>query len=238
MITRILNSKLPLMIYTPVKVFDIRYFHSVYASGALPVFDTEFLSRDDILHKVLLLSKETFCFGVRLSRWDETLIAAIKNKNLNNLDLMVVPFSKQAQAEDMAQAFSNFGDTRLILEIKDIDLTDEILKADPSGLILKGNEAAGNVSRYSSFILMQWYLKQMSLPVFIHGGVGKYTGAGMLAAGVSGFVMDSQVLLSDQAPVSENFKAFWNPWMKAIPRKSALKTRNGSGCLPSWGPKS
>ncbi len=207
MITRILNSKLPLMIYTPVKVFDIRYFHSVYASGALPVFDTEFLSRDDILHKVLLLSKETFCFGVRLSRWDETLIAAIKNKNLNNLDLMVVPFSKQAQAEDMAQAFSNFGDTRLILEIKDIDLTDEILKADPSGLILKGNEAAGNVSRYSSFILMQWYLKQMSLPVFIHGGVGKYTGAGMLAAGVSGFVMDSQVLLSDQAPVSENFKA-------------------------------
>ncbi|MCG8636269.1 MAG: nitronate monooxygenase, partial [Desulfobacterales bacterium] len=69
-----------------------------------------------------------------------------------------------------------------------------------------GNEAAGRVSRYSSFILMQWYLKNASLPLFVHGGVGQYTAAGMLAAGVSGFVMDSQVLLAKEAPVSENFK--------------------------------
>ena len=39
------------MIYTPVKVFDISYFHAIYRSGALPVFDTEFLTREDILEK-------------------------------------------------------------------------------------------------------------------------------------------------------------------------------------------
>jgi NAD(P)H-dependent flavin oxidoreductase YrpB (nitropropane dioxygenase family) len=53
---------------------------------------------------------------------------------------------------------------------------------------------------------MQWYLKHTKRPLFVHGGVGQYTAAGMLAAGVSGFVMDSQVLLADEAPVSENFK--------------------------------
>ena len=66
MITRILNSRLPLMIYTPVKVFDLRYFTAIYEAGALPVFDTEFLSRDDILQKALLLSKENILFGLRL----------------------------------------------------------------------------------------------------------------------------------------------------------------------------
>jgi hypothetical protein len=36
MITRILSSRLPLMIYTPVKVFDISYFHAIYKAGATP----------------------------------------------------------------------------------------------------------------------------------------------------------------------------------------------------------
>ena len=58
MITRILNSRLPLMIFTPVKVFDASYFHAIYQSGALPVFDTEFLSCDQIVQKALLLSRE------------------------------------------------------------------------------------------------------------------------------------------------------------------------------------
>ncbi|MCP4720249.1 MAG: polyketide synthase, partial [Desulfobacteraceae bacterium] len=202
MITRILNSRLPLMIYTPVKVFDSRYFHAIYHSGALPVFDTEFLSRDDILQKALLLSRGNLSFGLRLSFHDHDTIAALKQRDMANLDLLIVPLSK----EDKAADFSNFGDTKIVLEIKDINLIENIKGVDPHGLILKGNEAAGKVSRYSSFILMQWYKKNSDLPVFIHGGVGRYTGAGMLAAGVSGFVMDSQVLLADEAPVSDNFK--------------------------------
>ena len=198
MITRILNSRLPLMIYTPVKVFDVSYFHAIYQSGALPVFDTEFLSRDDILQKALLLSRENLSFGLRLSFHDHDTIAALKQENMANLDLLIVPLSK----EDKAADFSNFGDTK----IKDINLIENIKGVDPHGLILKGNEAGGKVSRYSSFILMQWYKKNSDLPIFIHGGVGRYTAAGMLAAGVSGFVMDSQVLLADEAPVSDNFK--------------------------------
>ena len=202
MITRILNSRLPLMIYTPVKVFDISYFQAIYRSGALPVFDTEFLSREDILQKALTLSLENLSFGLRLSTHDHETIAAIKNENIGNLDLLVTPLSQ----EDKAADFSEFGDTKIFLEIKDIHLNEKIKGIDPHALVLKGNEAAGKVSKYPSFILMQWYLKNNNLPVFIHGGVGKYTAAGMFAAGVSGLVMDSQVLLADEAPVSENFK--------------------------------
>ncbi|MBA3009918.1 MAG: acyltransferase domain-containing protein [Desulfobacula sp.] len=202
MITRILNSRLPLMIYTPVKVFDASYFHAIYKSGALPVFDTEFLNCDQIVQKALLLSREKLSFGLRLSFHDHETIGALKQKNIINLDVLIVPLSKQDAVAD----FSDFGDTKIISEIKDIHLIEKIKAMDPHGLILKGNEAAGKVSRYSSFILMQWYLKNSKLPVFVHGGVGRYTAGGMLAAGVSGFVMDSQVLLADEAPVSDNFK--------------------------------
>ena len=202
MITRILNSRLPLMISTPVKVFDISYFHAIYDAGALPVFNTEFLSRDDILSHALLLSRENLAFGLRLATHDPDLIAALKKENIANLDVINVPLER----EDTPADFSRFGDTKILLEIRDIHLTEQIKAIDPHALVLKGNEAAGRVSRYSSFILMQWYLKNSRLPLFIHGGVGQYTAAGMLAAGVAGFVMDSQVLLADESPVSEDFK--------------------------------
>jgi acyl transferase domain-containing protein/NAD(P)H-dependent flavin oxidoreductase YrpB (nitropropane dioxygenase family)/acyl carrier protein len=202
MITRILQARLPLMIYTPVKVFDIPYCNAIYAAGALPVLDTEFLTREVILQKTALLSKENISFGLRLSRVDHQLLAALEKEQISNLDLLVLPVSKTSDVPSKI----HMGETKLLLEIKDIDLTDVIAKADPHALVLKGNEAAGQVSKYSSFILMQWYLKNQDRPVFIHGGVGRYTAAGMLAAGASGFVMDTQVLLADEAPVSPAFK--------------------------------
>ncbi|MCG8636077.1 MAG: hypothetical protein MI863_19750, partial [Desulfobacterales bacterium] len=180
MITRILSSRLPLMIYTPVKVFDVSYFHAICQAGSLPVFDTEFLSREEILANSIQLSRENLQFGLRLASHDHDTIAALKKENIKNLDVLVVPVAQGDDPADLKQ----FGDTKIILEIRDIHLTDAIAAIDPHALVIKGNEAAGRVSRYSSFILMQWYLKNASLPLFVHGGVGQYTAAGMLAAGV------------------------------------------------------
>ncbi|MCK5350491.1 MAG: nitronate monooxygenase, partial [Desulfobacula sp.] len=202
MIRRILNSRLPLMVYNPAKVFDVKYFKEIFNAGALPVFDTECLTHDDILQNALLLSKEKFSFGIRLSTHDNELIQKIKHQQMINLDLLISPLSK----EDTPADFTNFADTKIVLEIKDININDKIKAVSPHALILKGNEAGGKVSKYSSFVLMQWYLKNSELPIFIHGGVGKYTAAGLFAAGVSGLVMDSQFLMTDEAPVSDNFK--------------------------------
>ncbi|MCD4721719.1 MAG: nitronate monooxygenase, partial [Desulfobacula sp.] len=202
MIRRILNSRLPLMVYNPVKVFDVKYFKEIFNAGALPVFDTEFLSTDDILQGVLLLSREKFSFGIRLSTHDNELIEKIKRQQMINLDLIIFPFA----ADEPPADFTNFADTKIVMEIKDININDKIKEVSPHALILKGNEAGGKVSKYSSFILMQWYLKNNELPLFIHGGVGKYTAAGLFAAGASGLVMDSQFLMTDKAPVSDNFK--------------------------------
>ncbi|MCG8566435.1 MAG: hypothetical protein MI747_15270, partial [Desulfobacterales bacterium] len=188
MITRILNSRLPLMILNPIKGFDLKYFKTIHASGALPVFDTEFMAQDEILDKAAQLSQEEIHFGLRLSAPDEKMIQALRDARYTNLDLLTIALSKEDKAVDV----SGMGHTKLALELTDIHMEDVIADMEPHALILKGNEAAGKVSRYSSFILMQWYLKNQDRPVFIQGGVGQYTGAGMLAAGAAGFVMDSQ----------------------------------------------
>ncbi len=202
MIRRILNSRLPLMVYNPVKVFDIKYFKDIFNAGALPVFDTEFLTPDEIVQKAALLLREDLSFGIRLSAHDNELIQKIKELQMINLDLLIFPLAK----DDVIADFTNFAETKIVIEIKDIHINDKIKEISPHALILKGNEAGGRVSRYSSFVLMQWYLKNSEFPIFIHGGVGKYTAAGMFAAGVSGIVMDSHLLMTDEAPVSDNFK--------------------------------
>ncbi len=202
MIRRILNSRLPLMVTNPIKVFDVKYFKEIFNSGALPVFDTEFLTHDEIIQRALDLSREKICFGIRLAGHNIDLIEKIRQLRMINLDALICPISPDDKIAD----FTGFADTKIVLEIKDINISDQIKSVSPHALVLRGNEAGGSVSRYSSFILMQWYLKNSDLPLFVHGGVGKYTAAGMFAAGVSGLVMDSQLLMTDEAPVSNNFK--------------------------------
>ncbi|MBF0233378.1 MAG: nitronate monooxygenase, partial [Desulfamplus sp.] len=107
------------------------------------------------------------------------------------------------QAEYINKSFAH---TKIILEVRQININDKIKAISPHALVLRGNEAGGRVSNYSSFVLMQWYLKNSDLPVFVHGGVGRNTASGMFAAGVSGIVLDSQVWLSDESPLSDNFR--------------------------------
>ena len=206
MLTRILNARLPLMVYNPTKVFSLSFFTEIFKAGGLPVFDTEFMPEDEILSGAKELEKKGVLFGLRLVDPGAVLLETLRSLHLDHLDVVVIPVEKDAAPADPS-ALAGLGHTRLILEVRDININPTIDAWDPHGLVLRGNEAGGRVSNYSSFILMQWYLKNSTRPVFIHGGVGRHTAAGMFAAGISGVVLDSQVWLADESPVADNFKA-------------------------------
>ncbi|MFO7749720.1 MAG: beta-ketoacyl synthase N-terminal-like domain-containing protein [Desulfobacteraceae bacterium] len=220
MLTRTVNSKLPLMVYNPVKTVSIKFFADIFQAGGLPLFDTEFLPKEEIIETVRQLAGQDFLFGIRLGSPDQELIREISDMGPANLDLVVAPLGRDDKPAD----FSLLAGARLALEIRDININDRIEAINPHALILKGNEAGGRVSKYSSFILMQWYLKNSALPVFIHGGVGRHTAAGMFAAGVSGVVLDSQLWLADESPVSENFKKL----LKGIEESDSTEIRINS----------
>ncbi len=206
MITRLFNSRLPLMVYNPARVFSLDFFINAYRAGALPVFDTEFLVDHAILEGIKGLATADILFGVRLVGPSQPLLNRIKALDLTRLNCLVLPFASSDNPVELKENLEGFFEAKIILEVREIGMNPAIETVDPHGLVLRGNEACGRVSNFSAFILMQWYLKNQARPVIVHGGVGRYTAAGMFAAGVSGVVLDSQVWLSKQSPLSENFK--------------------------------
>ena len=141
-------------------------------AGGLPVLDTEFFANTDIIQMIEQLGRSDLLFGVRLAADNQALRDYLETNSIANLDLIVFSYRSSA---DLAGLQFNNRDYRFFVEATDIKLLDELDRIDPHGIIAKGNEGPGKVSRYSSFILLQWYLKNSDRPVFVHGGVGHTT---------------------------------------------------------------
>lgn len=79
-------------------------------------------------------------------------------------------------------------------------------EAGLDGVIAKGNEAAGFVGSETTFILVQRFVKNLSIPVYAQGGIGLHTGSACYAAGARGVVLDSQLLLARESSLPEDLK--------------------------------
>jgi NAD(P)H-dependent flavin oxidoreductase YrpB (nitropropane dioxygenase family) len=73
---------------------------------------------------------------------------------------------------------------------------------DVDGVIAKGQEAGGRVGEEPTFILLQRFLTHLSLPIWAQGGIGLHTAAACYAAGAADVVLDSQLYLTRESPLS------------------------------------
>src|SRR5579884_3340605 len=78
------------------------------------------------------------------------------------------------------------------------------------GLILKGHESGGRIGADTTFILLQrWHAavtagEVRELPVYAQGGIGLHTAAACVVAGAAGVVLDNQLLLCRESPLTED----------------------------------
>lgn len=76
-----------------------------------------------------------------------------------------------------------------------------------NGIIVKGNEGAGKVADESSFILFQRICKEIKdIDIWVQGGVGIHTAAGLAATGAKGVVLDSQLILFPECNAPKEIK--------------------------------
>ncbi len=75
------------------------------------------------------------------------------------------------------------------------------------GLIAKGQEAGGIVGEETSFILLQRFLRERSLPIYVHGGIGPHSVAACFTGGAAGVVLDSQLLLTRESDIPSKLRA-------------------------------
>ncbi|MDY0131850.1 MAG: beta-ketoacyl synthase N-terminal-like domain-containing protein [Desulforegulaceae bacterium] len=203
MIKKIFNSSLPVLAYNPFGSPEIKYFKALFESGCLPVFDTEFIENEITLDLIDQLENSEILYGIRIFAENSELFKLIETKKLRNLEAVIVSYLDKAELKNFSFPSSQ---TVKLIETTDIQISEELKSTGAEALVLKGAEAGGKISEYTSFVLMQWYLENTDYPVIIHGGAGLYTTAGLFSGGASGIVLDSQLYLTDEAPVSKNFK--------------------------------
>ncbi len=168
MIRRIFDSRLPLMVYPPVRTFDPDFFRAVHEAGGLPVLDTEFFRDSETREYIEKLGKAEILFGVRISVSNTELYEWIEKNAPDHLDALVF---YSIFTEDMEHFTPTSRSFRIVLEVTDINMKHILDHVAPDALVLKGFEAGGRVSGYTGYVLMQWYLHHTDYPVFVHGGV-------------------------------------------------------------------
>jgi acyl transferase domain-containing protein/NAD(P)H-dependent flavin oxidoreductase YrpB (nitropropane dioxygenase family)/NAD(P)-dependent dehydrogenase (short-subunit alcohol dehydrogenase family) len=79
--------------------------------------------------------------------------------------------------------------------------------AGADAVIAKGHEAGGWIGEEGSFVLSQRLLATLAVPVYIHGGIGQHTVAAAYVAGAAGAVLDAQLLLARESPLTDGLQA-------------------------------
>ena len=200
---RLLDSRLPLLACLPQKVFNLSYMESLHRAGALPVLDAEFMDTETLLEAGRTLDEKNILFAIRVPLSRKDLLEKLKKNPPRYLEALIFSY-------DFEDALKNLDlkawPVKRLLEIKHTGHGPELSRMGVHGLVLKGLEAGGSVSRHTALILMQEYLEASNLPLFIHGGVGMHTAAGFFSAGASGLVLDAQLWLCRESPLGENFR--------------------------------
>ncbi len=80
-------------------------------------------------------------------------------------------------------------------------------EASADAVIAKGHEAGGWIGEHGAFVLSQQLLGTISAPVYVHGGIGLNTVAAAYVSGAAGAVLDGQLLLARESPLSESMRA-------------------------------
>lgn len=96
------------------------------------------------------------------------------------------------------------------------------------GLLARGHESGGWVGDDSAFILTQKLLAAERLPVYVQGGIGIHSAAACRAVGAAGVVLDDQLWLMPESPLS----AHWQALLGRLNGQEAtlVGERLGAGC--------
>lgn len=190
----------------PPAADDLSMF-SESAGLAEPLIDLRYGSKEyktDIVKKALQAGIEGLTLFIDYNDKELTAIA-LKARCRN---LRVILSSIRRFDNGLERAVNQFKHQDIIAGIE-VDNREYAFQAQALGadfIVASGNEAYGPVSKKTGFILAQELLKGFDIPLVIRGSLGPKAAAGVLAAGCAGCILDSQLLLLKDCPVSTETK--------------------------------
>lgn len=184
------------LIRTPCESLDLHLYRECASAGGFAFLD---LGRDPIAATRLLrqlIPLDLSNVGVRIHgslEWVPTDLPACVTRVL---------LAEPAQVKIWSAETTTFAEV--------VSLQEARLAAShgASGLVLKGNEAAGRVGDCSAFILLQTVVGKVEVPLWLDGGIGLDTAAAARVGGAHGVVLDSQLGLFSEAQLPANTRRF------------------------------
>lgn len=104
-------------------------------------------------------------------------------------------------------SINSASDVSLIYQVSSLEEAKQAEQSGAKGIIIKGNEAGGQIGYESTFVLFQRIIKEIKdIPVWVQGGIGLHTAAALKALGATGIVLDSQLALFPESSVPQDIK--------------------------------
>jgi NAD(P)H-dependent flavin oxidoreductase YrpB (nitropropane dioxygenase family) len=198
---KILGHTKPIYVYNPNGIMDITLLKSVEKTGAISLINLERLTENES-QKIVKLCQEQLhsIWGVRFTSIDQ--LDLILNDH-SNLPQILIAGNFNLSKELVGRIKSH----NILLYAEVVSLKEAYEKQWADIFLLKGNEAAGRVGNETSFILAQQFA-DAGLSFIVQGGIGMFTSAGIFAIGAEGIVLDTQVYLTPESPLSDDTKEF------------------------------
>jgi len=197
-------SQFNLIALTPPGLADPSVAIAAARAGALGVLDLEYTTDVQVALAAIakLVHHARQSCGIKLNSRADEFMAYVTADLPEQVEVVILTAGAPHHLPHQVEALRQQGRT-ILLEItyREQALLGEQLGVD--GFIAKGHEAGGWVGQETAFVLLQQMLAHFSQPVWVQGGVGLHTAAGCYAAGAAGVVLDAQLALTRESPLSK-----------------------------------
>ena len=178
---------------TPFEKPDVNLMPKLHQAGIFPV---------------LSLGQELTNAQAALSQLEETDLPSygiyVSNEKLSALQL---PESVRFAILPFGMKVPQNPELDIIYQVTSLEEARQAEQSGVKGIIIKGNEAGGQIGYESTFVLFQRIIKEItSIPVWVQGGIGLHTAAAVKALGAAGIVLDSQLALFPESSVPKDIK--------------------------------
>ena len=206
---RFIMPDFKLFAFTPAGLGDVALAVAASRAGAAGIFNAELEADFGRIAQCLARLEEHARgeFGIKLDAIDDQIERMLLSAAARRLPWLIVDTPAAAGREALLRQLRSLG-TRVLAEVRSAAFVSEDLDALPlDGVLVKGNESGGFVGEDSSFILLQKCLSRTRLPLYVRGGLTPHVAAACSAVGVAGGVLDSQLLLFDEARLPDRLRA-------------------------------
>jgi len=195
-------------VFTPAGLGDVTLAIAASRAGAVGVYNAEL---DTDSHRTATLLNRLAqgargAFGVKLGAIDDVLAMHLPAAAARGLAWVIVDVELVGAHLALLTSLQSQG-VRVLGEVRSAAPLDPAVAGHLQGLLVKGNEAGGFVGEDASFILLQKWLRQSHLPLYLRGGLTPHVAAACSAVGVAGGVLESQLLLLDEVRLTPSLRA-------------------------------